>query len=47
MSVFSATTRAEPGNLFFEWSVDTADWGVFVLLEVRLPGRGLRRAARR
>ncbi|MFE2426509.1 putative quinol monooxygenase [Streptomyces sp. NPDC059373] len=30
---FTAGTRAEPGNLFFEWSVDTADPNRFVLLE--------------
>ncbi|WP_411089448.1 putative quinol monooxygenase [Streptomyces sp. 061-3] len=30
---FTAATRAEPGNLFFEWSVDAADPHRFVLLE--------------
>ncbi|WP_427925137.1 putative quinol monooxygenase [Streptomyces sp. cg40] len=30
---FTAATRAEPGNLFFEWSVDTTDPHRFVLLE--------------
>ena len=30
---FTAATRAEPGNLFFEWSVDTDDPNRFVLLE--------------
>ncbi|MET7488928.1 putative quinol monooxygenase [Streptomyces sp. NPDC005538] len=30
---FTAATRAEPGILFFEWSVDVADPGRFVLLE--------------
>ncbi|WP_155059547.1 putative quinol monooxygenase [Streptomyces blattellae] len=30
---FTAATRAEPGNLFFEWSADTADPDRFVLLE--------------
>jgi len=30
---FTAATRAEPGNLFFEWSVDTAEPDRFVLLE--------------
>ncbi|MGW1787076.1 putative quinol monooxygenase [Streptomyces sp. NPDC002143] len=30
---FTAATRAEPGNLFFEWSVDTTDPNRFVLLE--------------
>ncbi|MET8249483.1 putative quinol monooxygenase [Streptomyces sp. NPDC005202] len=30
---FTAGTRAEPGNLFFEWSVDAADPNRFVLLE--------------
>lgn len=30
---FTAATRAEPGNLFFEWSVDAADPHLFVLLE--------------
>jgi quinol monooxygenase YgiN len=30
---FTAGTRAERGNIFFEWSVDTADPNRFVLLE--------------
>ncbi|MGW5276215.1 putative quinol monooxygenase [Streptomyces sp. NPDC004044] len=30
---FTTATRAEPGNLFFEWSVDAADPYRFVLLE--------------
>jgi quinol monooxygenase YgiN len=30
---FTAATRAEAGNLFFEWSVDTVDPNRFVLLE--------------
>lgn len=30
---FTAATRAEPGNLFFEWSVDIGDPSRFVLLE--------------
>ncbi|WP_329133735.1 antibiotic biosynthesis monooxygenase [Streptomyces sp. NBC_01476] len=30
---FTAATRAEPGNLFFEWSTDTADPNRFILLE--------------
>ncbi|MEU1267929.1 putative quinol monooxygenase [Streptomyces sp. NPDC005799] len=33
MADFTAATRAEPGNLFFEWSVDTFDPHRFVLLE--------------
>jgi quinol monooxygenase YgiN len=30
---FTAATRAEPGNLFFEWSRDVEDPSTFVLLE--------------
>jgi quinol monooxygenase YgiN len=30
---FTAATRAEPGNLFFDWSVDTENPARFVLLE--------------
>jgi quinol monooxygenase YgiN len=30
---FTDATRDEPGNLFFEWSVDIADLNRFVLLE--------------
>jgi quinol monooxygenase YgiN len=30
---FTSASRAEPGNLFFEWSVDAADPNRFVLLE--------------
>jgi quinol monooxygenase YgiN len=30
---FTAATRAEPGNLIFEWSVDTTDPNRFILLE--------------
>lgn len=30
---FTAATRTEPGNLFFEWSVDAFDPNRFVLLE--------------
>jgi quinol monooxygenase YgiN len=30
---FTAATRSEPGNLFFDWSQDTADPDRYVLLE--------------
>ena len=30
---FTAATRAEPGNLWFEWSRSVDDPGVYVLLE--------------
>ncbi|MEW2395662.1 putative quinol monooxygenase [Streptomyces sp. NPDC046862] len=35
---FTAATRAEAGNLFFEWSVDTFDPDRFVLLEAFASG---------
>ncbi|MDX2933429.1 putative quinol monooxygenase [Streptomyces ipomoeae] len=30
---FTTATRSEPGNLFFDWSVDADDPNTFVLLE--------------
>lgn len=33
VAAFTAATRAEPGNLWFEWSRSVDDEGVYVLLE--------------
>jgi quinol monooxygenase YgiN len=35
---FTASTRAEPGNLFFEWSRSVDDPNVFVLVEAFADG---------
>ena len=38
MEPFTTATRAEPGNVFFEWSRSVADPSEFVLLEAFVDG---------
>ena len=37
---FTQATRAEPGNIFFEWSRSVAESNVFVLVEAFQDGTG-------